>query len=90
MSKLEGSSRATGYYTLRFAAFVFLLYAIDHTPVRPERVVAYFHLGTFGAFLYAIIGMWVLWCLGGVLLGFIVIAFGLLAMPFVGKEKNNP
>jgi hypothetical protein len=48
------------YYAVRFSIFVALLYGIDRTPLRPERLVDVFHLGQLGSFILGLIGLLIL------------------------------
>jgi hypothetical protein len=58
--------------------FVGLLYGIDHTPLNAERIVAYSHLGTFGAFVFALVGILVLWQVSKMVLGLLLVVIGTL------------
>jgi sulfite exporter TauE/SafE len=57
---------------------VALLYGLDHTPLNAERIVAYFHLGTLGAFVFALVGILVLWQVSKMVLGLLLLVFGTL------------
>jgi hypothetical protein len=58
--------------------FLALLFGVDYTPLNAEKVVAHFHLGTFGAFIFAAIGILALWQVSKIVLGLLLLIFGTL------------
>jgi hypothetical protein len=56
-------------------------YGSDHTSLRPERIVAFFHLGTLGR-SSSLFGVLFLWYVAGAVLGFLALLLGLVGLAF--------
>lgn len=78
------------YYVVRFSIFVALLYGIDRTPLRPERLVNLFHLGGLGSFILAVGGLLILWWCSGMVFGlFFILGAFIFGWWFVKKPEGD-
>jgi hypothetical protein len=79
-------------FPFRAAIFVWLLYGIERTPLKADRVIAYLHLGAITTWFMALAMMFFLWrladCIFWMLTGIPLILY-LIAQVMKSKSSDD-